>query len=225
MDVCDEFSQLTQVIEAQKRVLHNAKKKTGLCPQDRLSRDVITLNFMVSSMATMAREESKGTAKLHSSFIPEAYPPCVKPLDQLKPIAIRALKLETHHRGSYLPVRAITPPNRMTGLLILVEDERRDAVLLQLYQQEEEDIRAATDIVNQGMILIIKEPYFKVTASGDYGLRVDHLSDMINLEIDDHRVPKAWRPRLIEIEESADTLKRKGNAFVGQGKYWEAIKE
>ncbi|KAH8702961.1 hypothetical protein GQ44DRAFT_783133 [Phaeosphaeriaceae sp. PMI808] len=134
-----------------------------------------------------------------------------------------SLKLETHHRGSYLLVRAITPLNRMTGVLALVEDERRKAILLQLHQQEEEHIRAATDIVNEGTILIIRELHFKVMASGGYSLRVDHLSDMIYLEIGDGRVPKAWRPQFVEIGESAVTLKLKGNAFVRQGKYSKAL--
>ncbi len=160
-----------------------------------------------------------------TSFIPEAYPPCVLPVNSLTPIAIRSLQLETHHRGSYLLVRGITPPNRLAAVSVLVEDERSDAVLLQLYHQEEEHSRAAADIVQAGTIMIIKEPYFKITASGGHAVRVDHPSDVMYLELVDPKVPLAWRPRLVELGETANDLKLKGNSFIGEEKYWAAIEE
>jgi hypothetical protein len=152
-----------------------------------------------------------------------AYLPCTAPLENLKPIAIKDLKLETHHRGRFLLLRAITPPNRMTAVLVLVEDEYSDVTMLQLYQQEHEASRLATDLVDKGSILLVKEPFFKVTASGDYSLRVDHLSDVVFLDGGDSKVPRPWRPRLIEMGRSANSLKLEGNALIGKGEYWRAI--
>ena len=98
---------------------------------------------------------------------------------------------------------------------MLVEDERDDVVLLQMYNQEEEDERKVTSIAPVGAVFFVKEPFFKVTTSGDYSLRVDHLTDVVRLdESRDPLVPAAWRKRIIELkpdEGLADALKKEGN--------------
>jgi len=220
MDVCKDLTQYMQTLQQHKRVLQDAQKKKGQRPRDRKDRDTMLLEFMMASMS-MAARSTKQTA--HVSFVPPAYPPCVTSLDDLKSITLDDLRLETHHRGRYLLLRAITLPYRMTGILVLAEDACGDATLLQLYQQEDETIRPATDIVGEGSIFIIKEPFFKLTASGDYSVRVDHLSDIAYLTSEDTRVPSSWRPRLRELEGSADSLKLEGNILLGKGKFWEAI--
>lgn len=96
---------------------------------------------------------------------------------------------------------------------------------MQLYQQEAESDRSAADIINVGTVLLVKEPYFKVMGDCEYGIRVDHLSDVIHLKRDDARIPKAWQPRLIEIQLSAESLKAQGNRSMGKKRYWDAVKE
>lgn len=113
----------------------------------------------------------------------------------------------------------------MIAIMAVMEDENRDIILLQLYQQEDESNRSATDIVNVGTVLLVKEPYFKVMGDGEYGIRVDHLSDVIHLKRDDSRIPRAWQPQLIEIGVSAESLKTKGNRLMGKKKYWDAVTE
>jgi hypothetical protein len=225
MDVCKDFAEFEHAIKQQKRLLQDATKRQGHCPNDRKGRDAMLFEFTMALIATPTKIQSKETHLIRSSFVPPAYLPCTASLDNLKPITIGSLKLETHHRGSYLLLRAITPPKRMTGILVLVEDEHRDATLLQLYQQEENDNRPATDVVEEGSILLVQEPFFKIMASGGYGLRVDHLSDVISLAKEDPKVPQSWRPRRQEIERSAHSLKLQGNTFMEQGNYWRAIKE
>ncbi|EMD66047.1 hypothetical protein COCSADRAFT_86951 [Bipolaris sorokiniana ND90Pr] len=222
MDVCKDLDNFGHMLKQQKRVLQNAKKKQGQCPRDRKGREEMLLEFMMASMAT-SMKQSNQTHMVHSSFVPEAYPPSTVSVDTLKPLSIGELRLETHHRGTSLLLRTLTPPNRMTGILVLVEDQNRDVTVLQLYQQRDEDSRAASDIIGEGSILIIKEPFFKVMASGEYGIRVDHVSDVMFLDNDDPKVPQSWRPRLSEIGNSADALKLEGNILMGQGKYWKAI--
>ena len=92
----------------------------------------------------------------------------------------------------------------MTGILALAEDGYEDVVMLQMYQQEEEVIREATDVVDIGTILMVKEPFFKVMASGEYGLRVDHLSDVVHVNNNDPLIPQAWHTRISEAEESTE---------------------
>jgi hypothetical protein len=223
MDVCKDPDQYAQAMQQHRRVLQDAKRRQGQRPHDRKDRDTMLFEFMIASMGTAQRTGREDEHFIHSSFVPPAYLPCTTPLDDLKPIMIEDLRLETHHRGRYLILRSITPPNRMTAILVLAEDERGDVTLLQLYQQENEANHPATDVVDKGSILLVKEPYFKVTASGDYSLRVDHLSDVVFLTNDNTMSPASWRPRLQEISRSADTLKLEGNTLIGKGKYWQAI--
>jgi hypothetical protein len=72
-----------------------------------------------------------------SSFIPSPYHPSVTPFSQLTNVSICELVLKTHHRGKYLLVRCATRQDRMTGILAIVQDESSDALLLQLYYQEQ----------------------------------------------------------------------------------------
>jgi hypothetical protein len=99
----------------------------------------------------------------------------------------------------------------MTGIRVLREDVNDDAILPQMYQQDEEDICAVTNIVDAGTMLQVKVPYYKFTSSRNYGLRVDHLSDVVRIDKNDLMVPKGWIPRLFKIEDSAESFKSKGN--------------
>jgi len=228
MDVCKDLDKYAQFMQKQRRMLQDAKSKQGQRPHDRKDRDKMLFEFMMASMSTVqmsGRASNNGEQHVQSSFVPPAYPPCTTPLDGLKPVMIEDLRLETHHRGRYLTLRAITPPNRMTAILVIAEDEDGDVTLLQMYQQEDEASHPAVDVVDKGSILIVKEPFFKLTASGDYSLRVDHLSDIVFLANDDTKTPASWRPRQREMRRTAESLKLEGNTLIGKERYWRAIEK
>lgn len=222
MDVFNVASQHAEFFDSQKKMLLDAKKRQGQRPRDRKSRGDLYRKFMAILQAAGASEQYH---MIHRSIIPPAYLPCTTPLAELRQVAIKDLQLEIHHRGTYLLLRSITPPSRMTAIMAIVEDENGDAIMLQLYQQEDEAQRAATDVVNVGTILLVKEPYFKVMADGEYGLRVDHLSDVTHITGYDARIPRAWQPRKIESNHSAESLKAKGNLSMEKRRYWDAITE
>jgi hypothetical protein len=58
--------------------------------------------------------------------------------------------------------------------------------------------------------VLIKEPYFKIIGDGEYGLRVDHASDIVWVE-EDKRIPLQWRLRIGDLDKSADDWKLEGN--------------
>ena len=221
MDVFNVAAEYVGLIENQKKTLQEAKKRQGQRPRDRKSREHTYRRFMAA-----LRYDGIGEQRIiHSSYIPPAYLPCTSPMAELRYVAIEELQLETHHRGTYLLLRSITPPSRMTAIMAIMEDENGDVLMLQLYQQEDEGKRAAADIVTVGTILLVKEPYFKVMGDGEYGLRVDHLSDVIHIKKDDARIPKAWQPRKISSIHSAESLRTKGNLSMEKKRYWDAITE
>lgn len=179
------------------------------------------MQFRVRLMMKQSRADTNSS--LRSSFIPRAYSPCISPLCDLTKVLIKDLLLETHHRGTSILLRSITPPDRMNAVMAIVEDENEDVLMLQLYYQEEENKRAAEDILGEGTILIVKEPYLKLMSDGDYGIRVDHLSDVIHLPMHDQRVPSRWQPRFAEYNMSVQVWKTKGNEHFNASKYHSAI--
>lgn len=172
----------------------------------------------------MEQPKSNSTSRiLSASFLPLAYHPCVAPLAGLDPISIGQLQLETHHRGRLIVLRSMASPWRMNAITTVAEDEKGDAVMLQLYHQEEENVCKAVDILDSGTVVIVKEPYFVIVAEGIYGVRIDHLSDVVILHEINDRVPDIWKPRIVEVDRSADWYKHKGNDAVTKGSPWDAI--
>ena len=220
MDAHDVKAEYWGMMKSQRQTLKEAKKRQGQRPHDRKPREYAYMRFMMSR-EPMTRESTERL--IHSSFTAPAYAPCTTTVDELKQINIQDLQLETHHRGAYLLLRCITPPSRMTAIMVLVEDENEDVAMLQIYQQEDEDVRPAADIANTGTVLLVKEPYYKVMGDGEYGLRIDHLSDVVQLKGNNARIPLEWQSRVIEVGQSVESLKQKGNFAMKAGRFWEAI--
>lgn len=38
-------------------------------------------------------------------------------------------------------------------------------------------------------------------------------------------VPEAWRPRVLDVDRSAESIKLEGNDAMGGKKYWQAIRK
>ena len=222
MDVHNVTERYTNMIASQRMTLVQAKARQGQRPRDRKSREDAYAKFM---MTLKIRESGQQEVVIYSSFVPPAYAPCTVPLTNLRRISIRELQLEMHHRGTYLLLRSITPPSRMTAVVAVMEDENGDVALLQLYQQEEEEECVAADIINVGTILLIKEPCFKVTGEGEYGLRIDHLSDAVHVGKYDDMTPEKWQAQASDQASTAESLKIKGNKAIGEGSFEHAILE
>ncbi len=220
MDIRDvsNVPEYFQLLKDQKAKLELAHARQGQRPV-RPPRAQLLMRFQMALMASRARQEMSGTV-VKSSFVPPPYPPCQLPLENLTKMAIRDLLLETHHRGRYLLVRIITPQDRLTAVMAVVEDEQGDVILLQLYHQEED----AEDILVEGMVLILKDPYLKLTSDGDCGLRVDHPCDAVFLAPTDDRIPPPWRQPQAPGANTALAWKAKGNSHFGKAQYRSAIK-
>ncbi|KAF2666238.1 hypothetical protein BT63DRAFT_53662 [Microthyrium microscopicum] len=156
-------------------------------------------------------------------FVCPSYPPCTK--TQLERMYIADLRHCTHHRGSYLILRAVTPPKRIVGIRVLMEDDKGDAIQLQLNMQEDEERRVATNIVDVGRIILIKEPYFEVMENGEYALCVDHPSDIMHVHPDGRKVPREWQLKTVSVRQTAEIIKLKGNKAMSEARYWDALSQ
>ncbi|TVY48488.1 Histone-lysine N-methyltransferase, partial [Lachnellula occidentalis] len=221
-DVSD-IHQYIQILHFQKRNLKAAEARTGQQPIDRKTRGQLIEKHRLAVMQAMMQQLQPNDHQVHSSFLPPPYPPSTATLESLTPIFISELRLGTHHRGKYILVRSATGPARMTAIINVIEDEREDAVVMQLYQQPEEMIRPASSIATTGDVFLIKEPFFKVMVDGEYGLRIDHVSDLVRIDTRHSLCPNKWCPRLYDLDKAADDWKQEGNVAMGLKKHWEAI--
>jgi hypothetical protein len=176
MDTHDvsQVSDYLQHLQKQKRTLQNAQSRKGQNLKPTKSRDEIIMEFMFRRM--MASNRPTKLYEIRSSFVPPACPPSVAAMSTLQRIMINELTLETHHRGYYILLRAVTPTDRMTAVMAVVGDERGDVLMLELYNQKK-DISTDGRLV-EGTTILVKEPYLKIMADENYGIRVDHLSDI-----------------------------------------------
>lgn len=225
MDVdIPQSEQITQTWNKQKQTLRKAKLRRGERPKDRPPRHVVITEFEFSGLQFRQQQlQAKDVHYVRTTFIPPSYPPCTIPTENLARIHINDLRLETHHRGNCLVLRTITVPHRLTSTMTIVEDENDDVVMISLYHQGGEQKCPASEIIGKGTILIVKEPFLKTNSNGGYGLRVDHLSDVLFLDIEDERVPIKWQPRLVELDRPANQVKEEGNIAFRNKRNWEAI--
>ncbi|KAJ6178732.1 hypothetical protein N7519_009193 [Penicillium mononematosum] len=127
-------------------------------------------------------------------------------------------------RSSFLPPAyppMLTPTDTMTAVMAIVEDEDGSVLMLQLYNHEEE--LSGAQSLREGTVLVVKEPYVKVMADGDYGIRVDHLSDVSFIPEFDDLVPLSWRKRVTQADANASSWKAKGSEHFEKGDYHSAI--
>ncbi|KAF8850697.1 SET domain-containing protein [Acephala macrosclerotiorum] len=214
--------EFVQLLQKQKQRLRDAQSRKGQHIKGKKSRNEIIMQFRFR-LLMKERKADSGAYNTRSSFIPPAYIPCLSPFSDLAKVMIKDLLLETHHRGTYLLLRSVTPPDRMNAIMAVVEDENKDVLMLQLYYQEVENERAAEEILKEGTVLIVKEPYLKLMADGDYGIRIDHLSDVTYLSMYDERVPNCWQLKFVEHNVSASAWKAKGNDYFNESRYYAAI--
>lgn len=220
IDYVFHVGQWMQLLAKQKATLHAASQRKGERPKDRKSRGQLVREFMLRSAGTSMMLRKKDLCVIHQSWVAASYPPSVAPLRMLKKLYeyIKDLRLEIHYRGFYSLLRVATPPVTMTAVMTVMEDEENDGVVFQLYQQEDDDLRPGEEAVRIQRVCIVKEPYFKVMNDGGYGMRVDHLSDVVWLSSDDERIPRGWRAPRSEFEKTTEALKEEGNLALKAGK-------
>ena len=154
-----------------------------------------------------------------------AYSPCTQPLSYLQRISLTDLVLETVHRGKYLLLRTIVHPKKIVGIKTIVEDPNGNVEFVELYNQNPS--RSHEDIIPNDSIIILKEPYYKISVQGETSLSCDHPTDCIFLDANNPIVQdlnwKTGTPKIHKILTAAE-YKTLGNDYFKQGKFYEAIK-
>lgn len=102
------------------------------------------------------------------------------------------LLLENHHEDKYLVLRSIAPPYLGAGTITVVEDEHGNVEKMALYNQGDSSILQS---IPEGVVVLIKEPYYKFGGEKDFMVCVDHPSDISLLRHgpDDSLIPEPFR--------------------------------
>jgi hypothetical protein len=147
------------------------------------------------------------------------YRPCYLPLSHLKKIFLKDLKFETHHRGSFLLLRVFCQPFRKSAVLAAIEDETSDVDRLALCHTKE--TLRAFEVLPEGTVITVKEPFYHMDDDGRYALRVDHPSDMVVLEYRHKLWPEKWQDGE-ETQMTALGWKLEGHRAINRDEYLEA---
>ncbi|KAI1381476.1 hypothetical protein F4677DRAFT_440692 [Hypoxylon crocopeplum] len=198
-----------------------ASRRKGENPQDYPPPHLLISKFMMKLDYVAARKGEEGYT-ISTSQVPPYYAPCIRPIQELEPLMISSMTLENHHRGTRVLIHILTPPDRVTAVMAIAEDEEGTAVGVQIYNQPDESRVSKYHILQAGDVCIIKEPFFKVTTEGSYSLRVDHVSDIIWLQDTDSRIPLEWRERILSLDETSHDIRMEGNAAVQERDWAEA---
>jgi hypothetical protein len=77
----------------------------------------------------------------------------------------------------------------------------------------------ANAVLPQGVVVVIKEPYYKRTADGGLFVRVDHPTDIVRLKPGNNIIPASLTARTPRTIPSAIRLKEIGNAAFKRGDF------
>lgn len=214
----------TELFEGLRDAVERSARREGEKPQTFPSPEVLVLTFLMRRNIKDLHSESGLNFNIITTQMPRSYLPCTKSVNELTPILIKDLSLETHHRGHKIFFRVLTAPDRINAVMSVVEDISGLAVLLQLYKLPEESVMPSEETIWERRICVLKEPFFKCAVDGSYNLRVDHVHDILWLADDDDRVPAKWRASHQRGKKVSLGLRNVGNVAVKGEKWAEAAR-
>ncbi|CAP60185.1 uncharacterized protein PODANS_1_5000 [Podospora anserina S mat+] len=140
-----------------------------------------------------------------------AYPASTKSIREVDIIPLSQLEVNSHHRGSGLILKVISPPFLGAGAVSIVEDEFGNVDKISIYNQNDSSILSG---VPEGCIIGVKEPYYTINGknadgSEDYMICVDHPSDVTLIRFTDPIIPEPLR--LGPLLKTAEDWKKAGD--------------
>lgn len=141
-------------------------------------------------------------------------------LSGLETVSLRDLKLETHHRGRVLIVKTFCEPKRIVSIMSAVEDQNGDVARIALYNITSS--KPIDKVLPKDVFLAIKEPYYTPTIDGGVLIRIDHPSDLSQLDSNSRLIPSNMMP--VKMPKVSPTeMREKGNAAFKRHDWQEAV--
>lgn len=210
--------------EEAERIRNTAKDRVKKCSEvvghARESRDAksaISQAVGASLMADMGTAEDQGDT-LPVLAIGQPYPPCTLSLQELRPMKLAQLKLDTHHRGYQLTLKRVSPVVTLAARTwTMVQDQDGEGDDTERLEVTLHNSRQGEEVLDSASRFVIKEPYFTLTDQGEATLRIDHPSDLICKDApDDSLKPASDEGKAAVAEKLATSCKNEGNAALKQ---------
>ncbi|CZR65457.1 uncharacterized protein PAC_15357 [Phialocephala subalpina] len=154
------------------------QKCRDLTGQPRVPTDPKTLSSQVIQADLLSDMGQTGRSDAVVAFpVGNPYPPCIVSLQDLQPIELADLLVDTHHRGRMLTVRRVSPVVKLQAyswtVVQKIPSGETERLEMSLHKSKH-----GHDILESGNIFQIKEPYFTISDQGEPTLRIDHPSDI-----------------------------------------------
>lgn len=154
------------------------------------AHELTVRQLVARELGEAARAQAQAQARPPSTTVgmfkttttdPDAGRPCSAPIEALDEIQISDLSAGTVHTGGVLWVEVVADFYRVQGATSIVCDRGGGCSTLSLYNFFD-DAAASIDCqtrLPKGTVLAIKEPYLKLSNSGDLLIRVDLPSNVV----------------------------------------------
>lgn len=147
----------------------------------------------------------------------------MQPLPILGPIMLNDLFISNIHHLQVAIVRTITEPNFNRYLCAGIEDVKGNVTMVLLHNTDPS--LKKEDILPKDLVLAIKEPYFEMLTNGMYGIVIENISDLIELDVDSSLMPSEWRrDALAPYSSDPSQLKIAGNIALSRKDFIKAAR-
>lgn len=226
--------------EEAERIRNTAKGRVKKCSADvgqarepRDAKSAISQAVGASLMADMGTSEDQG-GTLPVLAVGQPYSPCNLSLQELQPMKLAQLQLDTHHRGHRLILKRVGPVVTLAARTwTMVQDQDGEGEDTERLEVTLHNSRQGEEVLDSASLFIIKEPYFTLTDQGEATLRIDHPSDLIVCKDvpNDSLKSASDADKATAAEKLATACKNEGNAALKQkdsplahAKYTEGLK-
>lgn len=171
---------------------------------------------LMADMGNMTMAGSSGNDKVPALAVGDTYPPCTVSLQDLQPMQLAVLRMETHHRGRKLTVKRASPVVTLASRswTMVQDDAEQETERLEVCLHK---LRHGKDVLESASLFVIKEPYFTLTEEGEPTIRIDHPSDLVVCGEGDDQGKEQAEGDAAAAEQAAKVCKDKGNAALGKG--------
>lgn len=135
---------------------------------------------MAGGMGNETQATNRGNT-LPVLAVGQLYPPCTASSQDLQPIKLAELKLESHHHGRKLIVKRVSPVVTLTARswTMIQDEEGEDTERLEVVLHK---LRRGDELLESSKLFVIKEPFMTLTEEGEPTIQVDHPSDLVVLD-------------------------------------------
>ncbi|KAL6407529.1 TPR domain-containing protein [Ilyonectria robusta] len=167
------------------------------------------LSFAAFGLGTLKKSQDTMVAYA----VGRPYLPCTANLEDLQPMKLADLRMETHHLGRVLSLRRVSPVAELeASSWAVVQGELPDeAERIEIFLHKS---KHGKDILNMSSEFLVKEPYYTLNNQGECTIRVDHPSDLVISTLSDG--PEEWRRKtfgdVTHVVKSPGEYKEQGNA-------------